>query len=163
MIHLIATFIFCIMTVVSGQEIVLFDYQPFESFLSVYLNIYDMNIVHPTHSNRINSVLGNFETDPSQLYDDEICFGIVIEAIILGFEPGFDSFFFERSRRLLTRILQSNPNRNVILQLLFLISEADLPDIVQAICNYFDGRAVMGRTRTIYSFFRADSSSFKAI
>lgn len=136
MIQLIVFFLFLIVAV-SSLRIQLFDYRPTESFLNVYLNIYDMDLVHPTHSVRINQVLGNFEIDPVQLYNDEICFNIVIEEIIMGFRMD-TGFFFERSRRLLTRILQSNPGRNVFIQMLFLFS--DLPEVVIAASDYYGQR-----------------------
>lgn len=137
MVQLLLSVLLFIFTV-SSQRIQLFDYQPSEPFLNVYLNIYDMNIVHPTHSIRINEVLGNFENDPTQLYNDEICFGIVIEAIILGFTLNNESFFYERSRRLLTRILQSNPNRSVILRLMVIFSMAELPNLVMTVFDYYN-------------------------
>lgn len=154
MIQLLLTFLLFIFTV-SCQRIELFDYQPSEPFLRVYLNIYDMNIVHPTHSIRINEVLGNFENNPAQLYNDEICFGIVTEAIIMGFTMSNGSFFYERSRRLLTRILQSNPNRNVILQLMLLFSTAELPNAVMTVFDYYNVRDLS--RLPIHEFIRANS------
>ena len=119
-----------------------------------------MNLVHPTHSVRINQVLGNFEIDPEQFYYDEICFGIVIEEIIMGFEMG-DGIFFERSRRLLTRILQSNPGRNVFTQMMFLLSEANLPEVVHAVFNYYYGITLA--RYPLYEILRNLSSSHNTI
>ena len=154
MIQLLILFLLLIVIVFS-QGIQLFDYQPTESFLNVYLNIYDMDLVHPTHSVRINQVLGNFEIDPEQFYNDEICFDIVIEEIIMGFRME-SGIFFERSRRLLTRILQSNPGRNVFTQMLFLLSVANLPEVVHTVFNYYHARNLV--RNPLYEILRNLSS-----
>lgn len=127
--------IFLLFTVATAQRIILEDLNPTEPFLSVLLNLYGMNWVHPIHYERLSRVLSNFEVDPGEFFHDQICLEIVIEQLIIGFEMQ-SGFFFERSRRLLARILNSNPNATVIMIIMNQIAEAGLTEILSAIFRH---------------------------
>ena len=92
------------------------DYNSSESFLNIFLTIYDMNWCS-INSERIKEVLGKFESNPTVLFNDDICFPVVIEQINLGFIYDF-SIFYDRSQRLTVRILMACPPNKVIADIL---------------------------------------------
>lgn len=115
---ILVSYYFCSLVVLSSlinsREIL--DYNPSESFLNVFLKIYDMNLTFQENDHRIHHVLGQFEKNPKTLFDDDFCFQLVIEQIKLGFGP--ENFFYDRSRRLLVRILLTCPDKRVIIKIL---------------------------------------------
>ena len=74
-----------------------------------------MNLV-PEHEDRVINILGQFETDPFLLINDNICFSVVLEHIYFGFRE--EGFFYYRSRRLLSRILMARPDYAVMYEIL---------------------------------------------
>lgn len=107
---------YCSLAQSSSVDCEIFDCDPYESFLSVFLKIYDMNLTFDEDDARIHRVLGQFESDPNVLFNDEFCFPIVIKQIRLGFGP--EGGFYHRSQRLFARILMARPDNRVIAEIL---------------------------------------------
>ena len=123
---------------VSGQAIILEDIDPSEPFITVYLNLYDMNMESPAHTVEFLEALRNFEVNPLTLLNSQNYLEIVMGQIIFGFNSGHE-FFINRSRRLLTRILNVNRNGRYIVNQ---IAMADLPEVIRAIFNH-DNRMML--------------------
>ena len=115
LMFLLLTFISVVLSSSIDRE--MFECVPSEPFLSVFLKIYDMHWKLLEHEERVHQVLGQFETDPSLLFNDETSFPIVVDQIISGFGFGI-LYFYRRSFRLLTKILMTRPGNGVILKIL---------------------------------------------
>ena len=106
------------------------DERPPESFLEVFLNIYNMNIV-PEHKDLVINILGQFETDPFLLINDSICFSVVLKHIYSGFGYEEKDFFYHRSCRLLSRILMARPDKSVMYKILKEAGPIERKDIIE--------------------------------
>lgn len=134
---------------------VLVDYDPNETFLSVFLTIYHMNWHHELHFNRILSVLTEFENDPMPLYQDDISLRIVCEQVLFGFiNEQEGGFLYNRSRRLLLRILGNRPTRRILNELLGQAALADVQEVSQIIGRF----AFEAFNRVCFILSRRDSN-----
>lgn len=134
--YLVGVCLLCVFTIATFlpplTNDVLIDYDPNETFLSVFLTIYHMTWSHAVHFNRIHNVLSEFENNPVPLYQDDISLQIVCEQVLFGFiNDQNGGFLYTRSRRLLLRILRNYPTQGILNELLDQAALAGIEDISQ--------------------------------